>query len=153
MRATTYEEARQGLALWPLLQRVGPPSYVLVLASGIYLATSLAVWQYAWAAIAVPTLVVMTGAGAVIGPRHGRIRAAIAAGKGPLAHDTQLRLRDPMIVASWRFRTALLGGLVLEMTTKPDYAGVLIIIVTGILGIAWGALPWSASEHRRQQVI
>src|SRR5262245_61314973 len=74
-------------------------------------------------------------------------------GEGPVGprHAAQAaRPNDRGIVA---FRTALLGGLVLEMTTKPDYAGVLIIIVTGILGIAWGALPWSASEHRRQQVI
>ena len=151
MRATTYEEARQGMALWLLLQRIGRPSYLLVLVSGIYLAASLAAWQYAWVAIAVPTLVVVTVAGVAISPRLARIRAATATGIGPLTNDAQLKLRDPMILASWRFRTALLSGLVLEMTMKPNYAGVLIIIVAGMIGIAWGALPWTTSERRRQQ--
>ena len=149
--ATTYEEARQGMALWPLLQRIGRPSYLLVLASGIYLAASLAAWQYAWAAIAVPTLVVVAIAGAAIGPRLGRIREATATGIGPLSNDAHLKLRDPMILASWRFRTALLSGLVLEMTAKPNFAGVPIIIGAGVIGIAWGALPWVTSERRLQQ--
>jgi hypothetical protein len=151
MQATTFEQLRQGMALWPLLQRVGLPSYLIVLASGIYLATRLSVWEFAWVAIAVPTLVFVAVASAVIGPRRGRIRAAT--GTGPVTDDAQRKLRDPMILASWRFRTALLSGLVLEMTTKPEYGGVLIIIVTGVIGIAWAALPWAASEGRRQQRV
>src|SRR5262249_4608952 len=147
--ATTYEEARQGMALSPLLQRVGLPSYLVVLASGLYLATSLAVWEFAWAATAVPTLVVVAVAGAVIGPRRGRIRVATATGIGPLTDDVRLTLRDPMIPASWRFRAALLTGFVLEMTTKPDSAGLLIIVLAGVLGIAWGALPWAAERPRQ----
>src|SRR5262245_37058138 len=104
MRATTYEEARQGMDMWPLLQRVGLPSFLVILASGIYLATTLAVWLFAWAAIAVPTLVVVAAAGAVIGPQRARIRAAAATGVGPLSNAAQLKLRDPIILASWRFR-------------------------------------------------
>jgi len=151
MQATTYEEVRYGIALWPLLQRVGLPSFLVVLASGIYLATRLAVWRFAWAAIAVPTLVLVAAAGAVIGPRRGRIRAATTTGSGRLANDARLIARDPMILASWRFRTALLSGLVLEMTTKPEYAGVIMIFIAAILGIAWGALAWATSGRRDQQ--
>jgi hypothetical protein len=143
LQATTYEEARQGMALWPLRQRIGLPSFLLVLASGIYLATSLDVWKSAWVAVALPTLVIVAVAGAVINPRFGRMRVATATGIGPLRSDAQLKVHDPMIVTSWRFRTALLSGLVLEMAAKPDYAGVLIIIVAGVIGIAWGALPWT----------
>ena len=151
-RARTYEEARLGIALLPLLQQVGFPSFLVVLISGIYLATTLAVWQYAWASIAVPTLVVVAVAGAVIGPRHRRVRVATATGLGPLSNDAHLKLHDPVIVASWRFRVALLSGLVLEMTTKPDYAGVLIITVAGVLGVVWSALSWAISERRHQQL-
>src|SRR5262245_55910981 len=152
MLATTYEEARHGTALWPLLQRLGRLSYLLVLASGMYLARSLAAWRFAWVAVAVPTLVVVAVAGAVIGPRLGRIRAATAKGIGPLANDAKVMVRDPMILASWRFRTALLSGLVLEMTMRPD-AGVLVIIAAGVIGLVWGALPWATSERRRQQPV
>src|SRR5262249_39808593 len=81
--ATTFEEARQGIALWPLLQRIGLPSYLVILLSGIYLATSLAVWEFSWASVAVPTLVLVTVAAAVLGPQRGRIRAATATGIGP----------------------------------------------------------------------
>src|SRR5262249_28285303 len=131
MRATTYEEVRQGMALWPLLERVGLPSFLLILVSGIYLATRPSASRVARVAIALPTLVLVGVAGRIVGPRRGRMRAATATGNGPLAHDALLSVNDPLILASWRFRTALLGGLVLEMTTKPDYAGVLIIIVAG----------------------
>src|SRR5262245_55756622 len=99
MRATTYEEARQGMALSPLLPRVAAPSFLLVLASGIYLATNLAAWRLAWVATALPTLAVVAIAGAVIGPRRARIRAATATGIGPLTEDAQVKLRDPMILA------------------------------------------------------
>src|SRR6266542_1969193 len=110
MRATTYEEVRQGMALTSILQRVGLPSFLVVLASGIYLATSLGVWKLAWAAVAVPTLVVVAVAGGVIGPRRGRLRAATASGTGPLPNDVRIDARDPTMLASWRLRTVLLGG-------------------------------------------
>src|SRR5262245_21501208 len=151
--ATTFEEARQGIALWPLLQRIGLPSYLVILLSGIYLATSLAVWEFSWASVAVPTLVLVTVAAAVLGPQRGRIRAATATGIGPLTDNARLTLRDPLIPASWRFRTALLSGVVLEMTTKPDYAGVLIIILAGVIGIAWAALPWIMPERPGQHPV
>src|SRR5262249_23286780 len=117
MRATTYEQVRQGMALWPLLQRACLTSFLIVVASGIYLATTLTVWEFAWGAIAVPTLVIVAIAGAVTIPRRGRIRATTGTGTGPVSDDALRKLRDPMILASWRFRTALLSGLVLEMTT------------------------------------
>src|SRR6516164_6942356 len=93
--ATTYEEAKRAKRRgkeWHFgrcFSELGV-SYLLVLASGIYLAASLAAWQYAWAAIAVPTLVVVAIAGAAIGPRLGRIREATATGIGPLSNDAHL---------------------------------------------------------------
>jgi hypothetical protein len=37
------------------------------------------------------------------------------------------------------------------MTTKPDYAGVLLIVAAGLVGIAWAALAWTVQERHRQQ--
>jgi hypothetical protein len=153
MGAETYEEARQGFALSPLLQRVAIPSFLVVLSSGIYLGTSLGAWELTWVAVAVPTLVLVAVVGRVIGRRLDRVRAATAAGRGPLPNGVRLKARDPLLLGSWRFRTALLVGLVVEMTTKPDYAGVLLIVAAGLVGIAWAALAWTVQERHRQQEV
>jgi hypothetical protein len=66
-----------------LLAPIGIPSVLIVLASGIYLATTLGVWHFGWAQVAVPTLVIAAVAGAIVGPRRNRLRAAFATNTGP----------------------------------------------------------------------
>jgi hypothetical protein len=50
------------------------------------------------------------------------------------------------LVASWRFRAALLFGLVFEMTTKLDSGSVWLMAGASVIGIGWG-LPILRTTH------
>jgi hypothetical protein len=122
----------------------------VVLASGIYLATTLGVWELGWVRLAVPTLVVVAIAGAIVGPRRNQLRAAIANGEGTLPRDLVAQLRHPLLAASWRVRFALLAGLLFEMTVKPDLPG--DVMVTGgalLVGLAWSTPLWRTGTELR----
>jgi hypothetical protein len=149
-RATSYEQAREWAGLWNLLSPLGLPSLLVVLASGIYLATTYGLWESGWTRAAIPTLVIVAVAGGVLGPRRNRLRAAIATSAGPLPLDIRMQLRQPLLQASWRFRAALIGGLVFDMTAKPDLGGVLLISAAVLIGIILGLPAWIASATRTE---
>src|SRR5258708_2544667 len=98
--SASHEVARAWSGLFGLLVPLGMPATLVVLASGIYLATMLGVWELGWVRLAVPTLVVVAIAGAIVGPRRNRLRAAIANGEGALPRDLAAQLRHPLLVAS-----------------------------------------------------
>jgi hypothetical protein len=150
-RVTSYEQAREWAGLWTVLVPLGLPSLLVVLASGIYLATTLGVWDSGWARAAVPTLVLVAVAGGIVGPRRNRLGAAIATPVGPLPRDLRIQLRQPLFLASWCFRAALIVGLVFDMTAKPDVGGVLLIGTAAALGIALGLPAWTA--HARTSEV
>src|SRR5262245_43092439 len=83
-RATSYEQAREWAGLWSLLAPVGAPSLVVVLASGIYLATTLGLWEFGWVKVAVPTLVMVAVAGGIVGPHRKRLQKSVATNVGVL---------------------------------------------------------------------
>src|SRR5262245_7247430 len=137
-RATSYEQAREWIAVWNLLPAVGAPSLLASLGSGLYLATSLGTWGLAWVQIAVPTLVVVAIAGGVTAPRRNQLRATIGTtDTGRLPDDLKMLIRRPFVSASWCLRAALLIGLAFEMTMKPE-RGVLIMAGFALAGIVWG---------------
>jgi hypothetical protein len=143
-RATSYEQAREWAGLWSVLVPLGLPSLLVVLASGIYLASTLAVWEFGWARAAIPTLVLVAVAGGIAGPRRSRLRAALATSAGPLPRDLRMQLRQPLFLASWRFRAALILGLVFDMTAKPDLGVVLLISAAALFGIVVSFPVWIA---------
>src|SRR5262245_3734659 len=69
-RAVTFEQAREWAGLWTLLPAIGAPSILLSLGSGIYLATTLGMWEFRWAEVAVPTLVAPPDLRFVLATRH-----------------------------------------------------------------------------------
>ena len=136
--ATSHEQARAWMQMWPLLGRIGAPSALVALASGIYLAKSLGAWQVSWVAIALPTIVAMAILGGTTAPSRKRIAAALGAHDGALPDTVKRQLRQKgWLAASLRIRTTLLGGLLFEMTAKPD-AGLLTMGVIAAAGLAWG---------------
>jgi hypothetical protein len=148
-RATSYEQAREWIAVWTLLQRLGTPSVLLVLASGMYLGITMQAWAFGWAKLAMPTLFVVAAAGGIVGRRRARLRGAVASGAGPLPGELQAQLRQPLLLASWRLRFSLLAGLLFEMTVKPDLAGA--ALVTG--GMALFGVIWSLPLWRREPAL
>jgi hypothetical protein len=145
-QSTSYEQAREWAGLWRLLGPVGAPSIVIVLASGIYLATTLGAWELGWVRAAVPTLVVIGIAGAVAAPRRKRIRAAIAARSGPLPHEVLTQLRHPLLIASIRSRATLIAALVFAMTARPTLGGPALIGLAVVLGCVVGASAWRGTR-------
>src|SRR5262245_66301543 len=75
-RATSYEQAREWAGVWSVLVPLGVPSVLVVLASGIYLATTLGLWQFGWVEVAVAPLALVAVAGAVGRARRKRLRKA-----------------------------------------------------------------------------
>ncbi|MGH9143701.1 MAG: hypothetical protein ACRD2I_21405, partial [Vicinamibacterales bacterium] len=90
-------------------------------------------------------------AGGIVGPRRNRLQAAIATSAGPLPGDLRLQLRQPLFLASWCFRAALIVGLVFDMTAKPDVGGVLLISTAAVIGIVLGLPAWTA--HARASAV
>jgi hypothetical protein len=145
-QSTSYEQAREWAGLWRLLVPVGAPSILTVLASGIYLATTLGTWEVGWVRAAVPTLIVIAIAGAVAAPRRKRIRAAIEARSGPLPHEVLTQLRHPLLIASIRSRATLFTALAFAMTARPALSGAALIGSAVVLGGVVGASAWRGTR-------
>jgi hypothetical protein len=139
-RATSVEQAREWTRVWRLLLPIGMPSLFGALGSGIYLAATIHAWELSWVQLAVPSLVLVAVAGALVGPR--RERAAKVLETGTLSGD----LKNPLFEASWRFRAALLLGVVYAMTARPPQAWP-VAIAFGLAGLVLAAL----STLRRAQ--
>lgn len=137
-RATSYEQARDWVRLWDLLAPIGMPSVLIALASGIYLATTLGLWQFGWTRVAVPTLVMIAVAGGIVGPRLRRVRAAVAMHTGPLPQSLRRDLGHPLLRASWSLRAMLLLCLVFEMTTKLDAGSLVLSGGATLVAVGWG---------------
>jgi hypothetical protein len=142
-RSTSYEQAREWSSLWSLLLPIGLPAVLAVLASGIYLATTVGAWELGWVKVAVPTFVLVAIAGAVVGPRRKRLQADLAEKKGSLPVEMRLRFRDPLFITSLRCRAALLLSLVFVMTNRPESA-LLTIASFGAVGVLASVPAWRA---------
>jgi hypothetical protein len=137
-RATSYEQAREWTRLWPFLVSLGAPSILLAVASGIYLATLLGVWRAGWVAVAIPTMLFIAVVGGTTAPARKRVETAIGQHIGRLPPTVEHQLRHSRwLAASLRIRTALLLGLLFEMTVKPETGGLLMVAV-GLAGVGWG---------------
>jgi hypothetical protein len=146
-RADSYEEARVWAGLWKLLLPIGLPALLAVLGSGIYMATTTSAWRVEWVSVAVPTLVLIAVAGALAGPRRSRAAKALAAGAGELPRTLRDELRHPLLLASLQFRSAVILGVLFDMTVRPGQVvlPLAIYLVAVLLGVG---LNWAARSPR-----
>lgn len=136
-RATTAPQLQESLRLLGSLRRVGGPSMLLLLASGIDLAVT-GRQRGAWLMVALAAIVVMIVIGVGFTRKRMRtiVQAAASAERG-LPISLQDRLRDPVLyVAAW-LRAAIVIGIVYDMTVKPALAGSVAAIA---VAMAAGAL-------------
>jgi hypothetical protein len=131
--ATSVEQAREWTRVWSLLLPIGMPSLFGALGSGVYLAATIHAWELSWVQLALPCLVLVAIAGALVGPKRARAAKALETGTLSTA------LRDPLFEASWRFRAALLTGVVYAMTARPPQAWP-IAIAAGLIGLLLAGL-------------
>lgn len=139
-RSASYEQGRESMAVWGLVAKVGGPATLVALASGIYLARTIGAWNLSWVAVAIPTMIVIAIAGVPSARIRKRLANLIAVNAGRLSDELRTQLTPRTWTASLRVRTALLLGLVYEMTAKPT-EGVVAIVAFAVLGLAWGAMP------------
>jgi hypothetical protein len=139
-RSASYEQGRESMAVWGLVAKVGGPATLVALASGIYLARTIGAWNLSWVAVAIPTMIVIAIAGVPSARIRKRLANLIAVNAGRLPDELRTQLTPRTWTASLRVRTALLLGLVYEMTAKPT-EGVVAIVAFAVLGLAWGAMP------------
>jgi hypothetical protein len=118
-RASTAEQAAQWTSVWKMLLPMGMPALLGALVSGIYLATAMNGWSFGWTKLALPSLVMVAAAGALVGRRRDRVARSLTAPDAELTTALRAELALPRFEASWRFRTALLLGVVFLMTVKP----------------------------------
>jgi hypothetical protein len=106
-------------------------SLVFLLLSGIFMTSQISGWALAWPRVAMGALLLIAPFGAVTGRRLRAIQIACAASKTNVS-DIFAKLRDPFLVFSMNMRIALVLGIVLLMTAKPELRQSLGIVVSSV---------------------
>jgi hypothetical protein len=130
-RATTASDARLWMEFAPGLPAFAIGSLVFLLLSGIFMTAQMAGWSLAWPRVAMGALILIGPLGAVSGRRMRAIRLACVANK-PNESDLLGKLRDPFLKYSMNLRIALVLGIVLLMTAKPELRESFGIVVSSI---------------------
>jgi len=155
-RATTANEARVWIEFAPGAPALAIVSLVFLLLSGIFMTSQISGWTLAWPRVAMGALLLIAPLGAVTGRRLRAAQIACAANK-PNESEIIAKLRDPFLVFSMNIRIALVLGIVLLMTAKPELRQSLGIVVSSVfLGfvamVFWrrdNAVPFASVESRR----
>ncbi len=114
---------------------IGSLLELVVFFSGVYLAMRMAAFGSAWPKVAVGGLLIIAPLGALTGRRMRAIRRACADAKA-INSDLLGRLEDSFLKVSLGVRIAVFLGIVLLMSTKPEFwESVGIVGTCGILGL------------------
>jgi hypothetical protein len=134
-RATTVGEARLWIEFAPGVPALAIVSLVFLLLSGIFMTAQMGGWMLAWPRVAMGALLLIGPFGVVTGRRLRVIQIACAESR-PNESDILAKLRDPFLVFSMNMRIALVLGIMLLMTAKPEMRQSLGIVVSSVfLGI------------------
>ena len=137
-RARTTQEMRAYLAIGRPLPMLELASALVVLASGVYLASVANFWTQGWVQASVAFwLVNSVVAGTVVKPVISRVAAqAATAADGPLTQRLDALRWSPR----WSFGADLItandAAMLYVMVMKPGFAGSLLVVATTILFVA-----------------
>jgi hypothetical protein len=139
-RSATVSQAASWLAVFSLLLRLYPVALAVLLLTGGYLASNVAVWQFGWVRISMTTLVITTIAGIMAAWRvRALCRQSLNGAPTGGSVDTRLRAAWLPILLSARGAAAL--GIVYVMVSKSEGVPTLVVIgAAGILASATAAL-------------
>jgi hypothetical protein len=152
-RATSAEQAREGGGIAGLTRTVGPASALAILIPGVYM-TAVSWGWVAWIVTSLAGWFLIAVVGAVTGIRLAAVTRTAAQAEQPAWDAATPPLRSPLFLASWLTRVALALGIVLIMTSKPDWEGaVLILAVAAISGAGASALAWRRSSSPKRVPI
>ena len=135
----TVERVRDSAAIASVTRQIGPASAAGILLPGLYM-TATTWGLIPWILISLIAWLVVGILGAVNGIRLGSLgRAAAEASQG--FSELATRVRDPLFVASWRVRVAIVLGIVFLMTVKPGLWESLFVIAGAAAGGVVASLP------------
>ena len=137
-RAGSVGQFREWLGLLQGLRRVGGPSGLTLIVTGIYLTVTR--WgSQPWIILGLIGLVTMAVLGAVVtGRRLGSLAKGLS-GEGVLPPALRHQIQDPVLLLSTWIRTGIGLGIVALMSAKPGLGASLIILGGAIfLGFAAG---------------
>jgi hypothetical protein len=141
-RAASAREARASLDLAPGVSIFFAASASLMLLTGVYLAVQTSAWPQSWLKIAMVALFLMAPLGAVSGRRMRLIRR-ISGSEEPNGSELTRRLQDPALTFSLSCRMALVLGIVLLMSAKPELReSIGVCLMSLVLGFASTPLFW-----------
>ena len=141
-RASAAEQARRGIVLGNTVRWVGAPSLLILLASGIYLASTAWSWEAGWIGVSMGSLVLIAIlGGAINGRKVGALAKALPA-TGVLDQPLLARAGDPLLSLSLRLRMAITVGIIYLMTLKVVEAWKAVaVIAVALIGGAAATLP------------
>lgn len=148
-QAESDDAARASLRAMQFVPPLGGGSGALILVTGLYMTATSWGWQ-GWILVGVAGLVLNALAGAIV----TRSRMAVvgpAAGRatGPLTDEVRTQLRDPLLLASLRFRLGTVLGILFIMTVKPSaLLSVGVVVLAGLLGLLTIQIP--SRRHGRE---
>jgi hypothetical protein len=141
-RAASAREACASLDLAPGVSIFFAASAVLMLLTGVYLTVQISAWPQSWLKIAMIALFLMAPLGAVSGRRMRAVRR-MSVSEEPNASELIRRLQDPVLTFSLSCRMALVLGIVLLMTAKPELReSIGVCLMSLVLGFASAVLFW-----------
>ena len=141
-QAQSAEAARASLRAMQFVPPLGGGSGALILLSGVYM-TATSWGLQGWIVVGVAGLVLNALAGAIV----TRSRMAVvgpAAGRaaGQLTVEIRTQLRDPLLLASLRFRLGTVLGILFIMTVKPSaLLSLSVVLLGGLLGLLTTQIP------------
>jgi uncharacterized membrane protein len=131
-QAISTEQARERLHISNGARRLGMPSMLLTLVSGIYM--TAAVWgPVPWILVALGALVLLVVLGlALTRPRMMALGQSLMTENGPVSARLHNLLHNSLLWLSLRVRVSIALDLVFLMTVKPNLVGSLLTMGAAI---------------------
>jgi hypothetical protein len=147
--AQSVEEVRFGIRVFQRLRIVAIPSFLGVLAGGMYLASKWGRGIF-WIPVALgATLLIMLTGGLVTGIRVARLKKVLASTENDVSIEALSAMtKDTALLLSYGLRVGLGLGIVFLMTAKPDLLGSLGALAAGCVAGLLGALWMRRSSNR-----
>jgi len=147
-------QADSSLHLAGVAPRLYGPALGVILLSGGYLGSKIDGFSQGWVLVSVVTLFFIGIIGvAFTAPRYRALLKTFENKTEGVSSALQNRRRDPVLLASVRFRIALVFGVVLLMASKLNLRLSLITIACAVaLGILVAIPSWWRSPIERVQV-
>ena len=141
-RAGGVEQVRAAIELIDLSEPFVRAGGVLLAIAGPYMAVGTWGLATGWIIVGIGgALVVGILGGLVMEPRVKAIGVAVKGlDGGPVPPELAARLHEPLLAISVRVDVAVLFGIVVVMTAKPDWRyAVAVLVVAAVAGLAWAA--------------